>query len=452
MNITRENIDELNSVIRIKIEKEDYENRVHNVLSDFRRKARIDGFRPGKVPFGLINKMYRRPVLVEEINKILSESITKYLIDEKLNILGEPLPNQKEQGQIDWDNQTEFNFAFDVGLAPELDINVTAKDKIPFYTIRIDDQIRSKYVENYQSRLGSLRNIDITDEKAILKADLMQVDSDGNNIENGIKVEDASISVEFIKDENIKTNLLGRVINDSLTIDLKKAFPNNVDLAALLKVNKETVDLLKGEFRLIIRSISKFEKAEVNQDFFDRIYGKGTVKSEDEFNKKLDEDIKANMNRDSEYKFRLDVRTACLNKFKKDLPEEFLKRWLQVINKDKYTEEQINKDFDHFTEDLKWQLIKNVIINKNNIKVSEEEILQYVKEYARMQFVQYYGLTSVSDEDLNKYANELLKKDSEKKQFYERKYEDKVIEFIRNTAKIENKLISLEKFHKLLEK
>ncbi len=452
MNITRENKDDLNAVLRIMIEKEDYEERVHNVLGDYRRKARIDGFRPGKVPFGLISKMYRRPVLVEEINKILSESITKYLIDEKLNILGEPLPNEQEQIQIDWDNQSEFNFAFDIGLAPELDISVSAKDKIPFYTVKIDDQIRAKYIANYQSRLGSLKTVEVADEKSIIKADLIQVDSEGNVVENGIRAEDVSISLELIKDEKIITSLLGRVINDTLTIDLKKAFPNSVDLAALLKVSKETVELMKGEFRLIIKNISKFEKAEVNQEFFDRIYGKDNIKSEDDFEKKLDEDIKANLNRDSEYKFRLDIRNACLNKFKKDLPEEFLKRWLLAINKDKYTEEQINKDFDHFTEDLKWQLIKNKVIKENNIKVSEEEILQYVKQYARMQFIQYYGITNVSEEDLNKYANELLKKDGEKKQFFERKYEDKVIEFIRNTAKIENKLVSLEKFNKLLEK
>jgi trigger factor len=452
MNISRDNTDELNAVLRIKIEKEDYEERVHNILGDYRRKARIDGFRPGKVPFGLISKMYRIPVLVEEINKILSEAITKYLIDEKLNILGEPLPNENQQSRIDWDNQTEFNFVFDIGLAPELDISVSAKDKIPNYSIKIDDQIRARYIENYQSRLGSLKSVDVSEEKSVIKADLHQVDNDGNPVENGIKAEDVSISIEMIKDDKIKTIMLGRLKNDTLTIDLKKAYPNNVDLAALLKIGKETVELIKGEFRMTIKDISMFEKAEVNQDFFDRIYGKGNVKSEVEFRNKLDEDIQANLSRDSEYKFRLDVRNYFLGKFKKDLPEEFLKRWLLAINKDKYTEEQISKDFEHFKEDLKWQLIKNKIIKENNLKVSEEEILKYVKQYARMQFIQYYGITDVSEEDLNKYANELLKKDNEKKQFYERKYEDKVIEFVRNTVKIENKLVTLEKFNKLLDK
>jgi trigger factor len=452
MNITRENIDELNAVIRIKVEKEDYEERLHKVLGDFRRKARIDGFRPGKVPFGLISKMYRKPALIEEVNKILSESITKYLIDENLNILGEPLPNEQEQNRIDWDNQTEFIFAFDIGLAPELDINVSAKDKIPFYIIKIDDKIRLNYIENYQSRLGMFKPIEITEENAMVKAELSQVDNNGNIIENGIKVDGTSISLELIEDEKIRKDLTGRIIGDTMKVDLKKAFPNNTELAALLKVDKERIAGLEGEFQLIIKSISKFEKAEVNQDFYDKLYGKGNIKSEEEFRQRLDEDIKANLNRESEYKLRLDIRNTYLNKFRKDLPEEFLRRWLFKVNKDKYTEEQINKDFNHFTEDLKWQLIKNKIIKENNIKISEEEILQYVKDYARIQFAQYYGLTNVSEDELNKYASELLKKDKEKNQFYEKKYEDKVIEFIRETAKIENKVLTLEKFNKLLEK
>lgn len=452
MNITRENIDELNAVIRIKVEKEDYEERLHNVLGDFRRKARIDGFRPGKVPFGLISKMYRKPALIEEVNKILSESITKYLIDEKLNILGEPLPNENEQSQIDWDNQTEFNFVFDIGLAPELDVNVSSKDKIPFYTIKIDDQIRSRYIENYRSRLGSFKPVEFTEENTMIKADLIQLDNSGNIAENGIKADGVSISMELIKDDKTRKDLVGRKMADTITVNLKKAFPNNVELATLLKVDKERIEQLEGGFQLTVKSISKFEKAEVNQDFFDKIYGKGNIKSEEEFKQRMDEDIKVNLNRDSEYKLRLDIRNTYINKFRKDLPEEFLRRWLIKVNRDKYTEDQIDKDFGHFTEDLKWQLIKNKIIKDNNIKVSQEEIVQYVKNYARIQFAQYYGLTDVSEDDLNKYADELLKKDKEKEQFYERKYEDKVIEFIRETVKIENKVLPSDKFNKLLEK
>ncbi len=452
MNITRENIDDLNAILRIKLEKKDYEEKVKNTLSDFRRKARIDGFRPGKVPFGLISKMYRRPVLVEEVNKLLSESITKYLHDENINILGEPLPNEQEQEKIDWDNQTEFNFSFDLGLAPELEVSVSAKDDVPFYRIKIDDQIRSKFIDNYTSRFGVLKPLEIVDEKAIIKADLLQLDEENKPMENGITLNEGTISVDLIGDEKIKKNMLGARVNDVLKIDLKKAFPNDVDLAALLKIEKEKVAELKDDFNLTIKNISKFEKAEVNQELFDKIYGKDIVKSKEDFENKLDEEIRMKLDRDSEYKLRQDIRNTYLKKFKKDLPSEFLKRWLILVNKDKYTEEQINKDFDHFTEDLKWQLMKNKIVKDNDIKVSEQEILDYVKAYARLQFAQYYGMTDVPDETLENYARELLKKDEEKKQFYERKYEDKVIEFIKNTIKINNKEVSFEKFNKLLEK
>jgi trigger factor len=452
MNITKENIDDLNAILRIKLEKEDYEEKVNDTLSDFRKKARIDGFRPGKVPFGLISKMYRKPVLVEQVNKILSESIAKYLSEQNINILGEPLPNEQEQEQIDWDNQTEFNFSFDLGLAPDPEVNVSPKDDAILYRINIDDQIRSKYIDNYTSHFGSLKPVEIIDEKSVIKADLIQLDNDGNPVEDGIKISEGTISLDMIKDEKVKKSMLGKRVNDMLTVNLKKAFPNEVDLGTLLKIDKEKIADLSGEFNLHVKDISKFEKAIINQELFDKIYGKNVVKSEEEFKKKLDEEIRMKLDRDSEYKLRLDIRNSYLNKFKKDLPREFLKRWLILANKDKYTEEQIDKDFDHFTEDLKWQLIKNKIIKDNNIKVTEQEILDYAKGYTRLQFAQYYGMTDVPEETLENYAKELLEKDGEKKQLYDRKYDDKVIEFIKNTIKINNKDVSFEKFNKLLEK
>ena len=452
MNITRENTDELNSILKIVIEKEDYEERVTKTLKDYRRKARIDGFRPGMVPFGLINKMYRKPVLVEEVNTILNESLTKYIIDEKLHILGEPLPNDSLQKSFDWDNDASFEFVVDIGLAPEFDITATAKDKFTVYKIKIDNKIRSEYIENYTSRLGSFQDVEAANDKSLIKADLKQVDKDGQVIEGGIQVEEASLSVQMIKDEKILKDLVGLKKGDEKIMNLKKAYPNNVDLAALLKIKSEEVDMINGEFRLGIKSVSDFHKAEINQDFYDKLFGKDQVKTEEEFNAKLDEIIASEFSRDSEYKFRLDVREYFIDKFKKELPTEFLKRWLVQINKDKYTLEQIEKDFDHFIEDLKWQLIKDKIGKDNEIKVTEEELLEYARNFTRMQFSQYYGIADFPDEQLTGYAQELLKKDEERRKLAERKYEDKIIEFIRNTAKIEEKELSSEKFNKLLEK
>jgi trigger factor len=452
MNISRNETDELNSVLRIEIEKEDYEERVENVLRDYRRKAKIDGFRPGKVPFGLISKMYRKPVLADEVNKILNEVLTKYIVDEKLNILGEPLPHEGDQKKFDWDHDTTFEFVVDIALAPDFDVQITSKDKFTYYGIKIDGKIRSAYIERYASRLGSLKNVESSDEHSVLKADLIQVDQEGHIIEQGINVEDGSISLQNVKDEKIKQKLIGLQEGNELQVNMKRAFPNNADVAGLLKIKSEEVDLINGEFKLKVKSVSNFEKAEINQEFYDRLFGKDTVKSEEEFHIKIDDIIRSELSRDSEYKLRLDIREYFISRFKKSLPEEFLKRWLLEVNKEKLTMEQIEKDFQHFIEDLKWQLIKDKIGKNNDIKVSEEELLAYAKSFTRMQFSQYYGVSDFPDEQLTNYAQELLKKDDERKKLAERKFEEKIIEFIRSTAKVDQKEISQEKFNKMLEK
>ena len=452
MNVTREKTDELNSTVKIKIEKPDYEDRVNNILKDYRRKARIDGFRPGMVPFGLISKMYRKPVLAEEINKILTESISKFIVDEKLHILGEPLPNDEHKPSFDFDRDETFEFVFDIGLAPEVDINVSQKDKFTFYKIKIDEKIRSEYIDNYTSRLGSFKDIEASNDKSMLTVDLVQIDNDGNIVENGINVEDAKISVQSIKDDKLLAPFIGLKTGDEFQANLKKTFPNNTELSGLLKIKKEEVELINGEFKLKVKSISEFVKAEINQEFYDKLFGKDTVKTEEEFTAKLDEIIRSNLDREGDYKLQFDLRDFYVKKFKKDLPEAFLKRWLIEVNKGKYTEDQIEKDFEHFIEDLKWQLIKDKIGKDNDIKVTEEDLLEYAKKYTQMQFAQYYGITDMPDEHLTNYAQEMLKKEEERRNFAEKKFEEKIIEFIRQTAKIEEKEISSEKFNKLLEK
>lgn len=452
MNISRNETDELNSVLRIVIEKDDYEERVENILRDYRRKAKIDGFRPGKVPFGLINKMYRKPVLVEEVNKILNEVLTKYIVDEKLNILGEPLPHETEQQKLDWDQDTTFEFVVDIALAPDFDIQLTSRDKFTYYEIKIDNKIRNEYIDRYASRFGSLKDVDSSDENSVIKADLFQVDQEDHVIEQGINVEDGSISIQNVKDEKIRQKLIGLQKGSELTVNLKRALPNKVDIAGLLKIKNEEVDLINGEFKMMVKSVSNFEKAEINQEFYDKLFGKDAVKTEEEFNIKMNDIIKSELSRDSEYKLRLDIREYFISRFKKALPEEFLKRWLLEVNKEKLTREQIEKDFQHFIEDLKWQLIKDKIGKSNELKVTEEELLEYAKSFTRMQFSQYYGMADFPDEHLTNYAQELLKKDEERKKLAERKFEDKIIEFIRMTAKLDRKEISHEKFNKLLEK
>jgi trigger factor len=452
MNIKKDSIDELNATLTIKIEKPDYEEKVDNTLKDYRRKAKFDGFRPGKVPQGLVNKMYRKPVLAEEINKVLAESLSKYLVDEKLNILGEPLPNAEKPVNINWDQDTDFEFTFDIGLAPELDITVSEKDKITYYLINVDEEERNKQIDRIASRFGTFMEAAEVSGNEMIKADMVEVDAKGNPVETGIRVEDVSISLEFVRNEKMKKKFKGLKPGDQLVIDVKKTFENETDLAALLKIDKEKLTGINPDFQIILKSVSQFVKAAINQELFDKVYGKDTVKSEEAFRQKVDEELKAAFERNSDYRFRLDAREFYLSKFKQNLPGDFLKRWLMHTNEGKVTIDQIEKDFDHFTTDLKWQLIKGKITRENELKISDEELFTHVKEIIRQQFVQYYGIAEVPVEMLEKYAKESLTREEERNRYVESLNENKVYEFIRKTVKLDTKEVTLEKFNRLFEK
>lgn len=452
MNIKKDSLDELNAVVTVKIEKSDYEERVENILKDYRKKARFDGFRPGKVPQGLVNKMYRKPVLAEEINKILGESLSRYLVDEKLNILGEPLPSLDKPLNIDWDQDQEFEFSFDIGLAPELDITVSEKDRIPYYRIKVNEEERNKQIDRIRSRYGIYQDATVVTENEMLKADLAEADKKGIPLEGGIRVEEASISLEFIRDEKSKKKFKGCQSGDQIVIDVKKAFENETDLAALLRIDKGKLADIGSDFVVTVKSISRFEKADVNQELFDKVYGKDLVQSQEAFNQKVDEELMATFDRSSDYKFRLDAREYYLEKFKKDLPAEFLKRWLLHSNEGKVTREQIENDFDHFRADLKWQLIKGKITRDQELKITEEELLAHATAAIRQQFMQYYGVGEVPAEMLEKYAKESLKREDERNRYVEGLNENKVYDYIKKTVKLDVKEITLEKFNKLFEK
>lgn len=451
MDITEEKVDNLNAILKIQIGKEDYESRVGDVLKDYKKKVRLDGFRPGMVPVGLIKKMYGKSVLIEEINKIVSESISKYLIDKDLKILGEPLPSDKEQKTIDWDNQTDFEFAFDLGLAPEFDMNLSKKDKIPFYEIKIDQKLRDTYIENYTRRYGTFTPVEMAGEKEMLKGSIRQIDAEGNIAENGIYAEDTSFSIEIIKDKKIKDKFVGARIKDVINFDIKKAFTNDQEIASILYINKDDVPALSSDFQFTLNEISRFENAELNQEFFDKAFGKDKVKSVEEFETLVENEIKKNLTQEEEFKFSLDVKEKAINKLEIELPVEFLKKWLFRINEGKVAKEDIDKDFEKFKKDLKWQLIKDKAIKENEIKITEDEALDYAKKVTLMQF-QQYGMTNIPDEQLENYARELLKKEEENKRIYEKKYEEKVIEFIKELVKIDLKEVTNDEFDKLFDK
>lgn len=449
MNITRENIDDLNAVLKISIEKPDYENKVENVLKDYRKKASIKGFRPGMVPIGLIKKMYGRAVLIDEINKVVTENIQKYITDEKLEILGDPLPKDNEQETIDFDLQQDFTFSFEIGLAPAVELNLSKKNKVSEYEIIIDEKMKNDYLENYTRRFGELQKVDITGEKDVIKGKIEAIDSEGNILPEGPSSEETSLGIDIIKDKKIKKLFIGKSQNDTIDFDLRKAYPNNTEIAGILHKKKEEVENLEGTFRFTINEISRFFPAEMGQELFDKVYGEGVVESEEEFLKKIEEEIALNLKKESEYKLMMDVKKLALDKTELQLPEEFLKKWLLKVN-EKTTKEQIDTEFDNFRKDLKWQLIRNKVARDNEVKITEEELLNEARNVTRYQF-QQYGLYYATDEQITNYAKETLKRDDDAKRIADKILEDKVALIMKDLVKLETKSVTVEEFNKLFE-
>lgn len=447
MNILKEEVDALNAVLKVKIDKADYEPKVEDVLKDYRKKAAIKGFRPGHAPASLINKLYRKPVVLEEVNKLISESITKYIFDQKLNILGEPLPSE-QQKPIDWETEESFEFAFDLGLVPEFELKLSKRDKVTYYTIQVDDKLREIYADSYRRRNGNYKPIDVTGDNDLVKANLNELNSDESPKDGGVFVEGASISIALVANEDEKKKLIGLKVGDIVTIDSHKSFPNAADRAALLHVSKDKLGNIEPLFQITVTETMTFEKAELNQEFYNKVYGEGTVSTEEEFNAKLDEEISKNLVHESDYRFLIDLKAKLVDKFKIELPKEFLIRWLLAVNEGKHTREQIESEFPMFEQDLQWQLIRDKVAKENELVVSEEEVHAFAMNFARNQFASY-GMSQMPDEYLVSYADSVLKKEGEKRKIQEKLLEDKAVAIIKETIKLDEKEITTDEFNKL---
>lgn len=452
MNISKQNIDDLNAVITLSLEKEDYESKVNDVLINYRKKASMPGFRPGKVPTSLIKKMYGKAALVDEINKLVSENLSKYITDNKLELLGEPLPSDKQE-QIDFDNQDKFDFVFDVAISPEVEVKLSKRDKLAYYNIEITDDMLNQQMDSVTARFGKNEKIEKVTEKSMVKGTFKEVDKKGTIIEDGIVAEDSVISMSVIKDEKESAKLLGAEVNSQLVFDPKKAFPNETEISYILKVDKEQAAEIKSSFEFTISEITEFVPAELTQDLFNQIYGEGVVNSEDEFKTKVKSDLENSLAMESDYKFQLDAREKLVNKFKFDLPQEFLKRWITATNRDneKLTEEQIETEMPRFFEDLRWQLIRGQIIKENEIKLEQEDIMDNAKKAARIQFMQY-GLSHIPEDYLENYAKDMLNNEEQRRHYVENAMNDKVLNFVKDAIKLEEKEITREDFNKLFEK
>ncbi|MDR2888056.1 MAG: trigger factor [Bacteroidales bacterium] len=447
MNITRENIDDLNAILKIEIGKPDYEDNIETVLKEYRRRTNLKGFRPGTAPMGIVRKMFGKTVMAEEINKLISESIQKYIVDEKLELIGGPLQRTNENEEYDFDNTENFTFTFDLGIAPVFEIKLSKKNKLNSYDITIDEKMKDDHITNYKRRFGEIQQVDAIEEKDVIRGKIEAIDSNGTPAPGGPAVEETAIGADLIKDDAIKQMFIGKKINDTIDFDLKKAFPNENEIAGILGIKKEEVETAGEAFRFTVNAISRFKPAEAGQELYDKIYGEGEVTTEEEFMKEIEEELALGLKRDSGYKLNLDAKKLVIDKTPIDLPEEFLKKWLLKATENS-TMEQIEADFESFKNDMKWQLIKNKIVVDNNIDVSSEEMYNEAVRITMMQLYQY-GLYHFTQEQISDFAKESLKREDDVKKIGDRIIEGKVIENIKSLVKIENKSITIDAFNKL---
>ena len=450
MNITKEQSDNLNAVIKIKIEEADYLPKVEESLKDYKKKARVDGFRPGNVPMGLIKKMYYKPILADEINHLVSDKLMAYIRDEDLQILGEPLPNLDDKKEVDFDNDKEFEFSFVLGLRPEFELSISKEDEIPYYKIKVEDKIIDEQVENTRNRFGSLISVETAAEDDTIEVRLVQTDDKSVPLEGGIVVEGAKMSLKQMKDEDQKKLFVGCKSGDKIHFKIKQAYPNPTDLSALLKIETADIEALTEEFEAEVIDVTTFDKHELNQDLFDQVYGEGNVKSIDEFRAKISEELEGAYQRESNYKFALDAKDYYLNKAELPLPVEFLKRWI-VESNDQLKPETLEAEFPEYEEEFRWQIIKDKFMRANEISVSEDELLAFAMMMTRNQFYQY-GLYNITDEQIEQFARENLKKPEEARKLHQNKLEDKLIQHIKESIDPKDKEISPDEFKKLFEK
>ena len=451
MNVSLQNIDKVSALLTVKLEKADYQERVDKALKHLRQKAQMPGFRPGMVPMGLVKKMYGKSVLAEEVNKLLSETVYKYIQDNKVNILGEPLPNEEKQPAIDFDTMEEFEFLFDIALAPEFKVEVSKDDKVDYYDIEVTDEMVNNQVKAYTQRNGKYEQVETYAENDLLKGLLAELDEEGNTKEGGIQVEGAVMMPAYMKNDEQKAIFANAKVNDVLVFNPHTAWDGNpAELASLLKIDKEAAAEMKSNFSYQVEEITRFVEGELNQDIFDQVFGEGNVKTEEEFRAKVKEVIANQFVADSDYKFLIDLRKVLTDKIGKlEFPDALLKRIMRLNNPDK-DEKFVEDNYDKSIEELTWHLIKEQLVKANDIKVEQKDITDMAKEATRAQFAQY-GMLSVPDEILENYSKEMLKKKESVEGLVNRVVETKLATALKPQVTLENKAISTVDFNKMFE-
>lgn len=448
MEVVKKDIDKLNAEITINIKEADYKENIEAALRKHRKQTNLPGFRKGMVPMGVVKKMVGTNLLVDEINKTLSDNLYKFISENKLDVLGNPLPKKEDAAAIDWETQKDFSFTYEIGLAPEVKVEITDKDKFEKLKIKADQKMIDKQITEIAKRYGKMVEADKSEEEDMLFGKWEELD--GKSVKEGGISNETVVNIRTVNDKKNQKKFIGNVVGDVV-----KAKPQDIAdakyVAAWLGIDEQYIADQTSEFQYTISKINRMEEAELNQEFFDKIYGKDTVKSKAEMEEKLKAEMEKSFAQNSEQLFERDVQDHLIKKAKLELPDTFMKKWLMTANEKPITAEQIDSEYEQYAMGLKWQLIENKLIKDNKIEVTKEEIVAHTKGLIAQQ-LSGMGGNMMDDAEMEETANRVLENQEEAKRLYEQLYAAKLRDFYNATAKIKEKEVSYDDFVKLAEK
>ncbi len=449
MNITKENVDDLNALLKVTVEKSDYQANVDKALADYRKKASMPGFRKGKVPMGIIKKQHGRNVLGDELNRIVSEGLFKYVDEQEFEILGNPLPKNDVEVEGDFDNPDTFVFTYEIGITPVVDVKLSGKDKYEYTKVKVDKALIDKQLEDLTRRYGKLVTGEKIGEKDMVLGQFVELNEEGEILEGGI-MNNSTISMEFVEDEKLKKEMIGMKAGDKVTVNPFSVSRGGKDTAAMLGIEESELENISDKFQLTINEVKVMEPAELNQELFDKLFGEGEVTSEKEMREKVKADLVQMFEKDSEKILTRRISNDLIEKTDIQLPEGFLKRWILASQKQPITIEEVERDFDNYARSLKWQLIQNSIFKNNNMKVEREEAMNYTKSLLVNQYAQY-GIPAPEDAELTQSAQQVLSNQKEAQQIYDMLAEEKLTMFFKETVKLDEKEVDYDEYVKIAQ-
>lgn len=444
MNVVREDIDALNAVLKVEVQPEDYQDKVKETLKNHRKKVSMPGFRPGMVPMGLIQKQYGSSVLAEELNRVVNASLQSYLSENKVEILGNPIPKVDHEVEGDFKNPSKFTFAYEIGLAPTVDVKLNNKSKYDYVKVKVDDKLVDKQIEDLQRRYGKLTSSDKVGDNDLIMSQFVELNDDDSIKEGGI-LHSSTVSMEFVSNDKVKKDLKGKEVGYKTIVNPVDVSRGGKDTAAMLGVKEEELSGLSDKFQLMITEIKGMELAELNQEFFDKLFGPGSVTNEKEMRERVVSDLNGMFINDSDRMLTQTIYNDLLEKTNVQLPDAFLKRWIKISNEKEVTAEQIEADYDNYAKSLKWQLIQGNIFKANDIKLENEEVIQYTKGLLASNYAQY-GMPAPEDAELTKSAVQVLQNREEANRVYEMLAERKLTNYFKETVSLKDKEVSYDEF------